>query len=138
MGIYSLIEKKKREKNKKENVKLAKIATITAVVGASVGTTAGVLLAPKSGKETRADIVEKSKLAKEEIRTKSKSLKENLDSKVVKGKNNISEAKSKISQYLSSKKNTETETFGEVDSNIKSEVVDTEETVDTISDDLTV
>ena len=138
MGIYSLIEKKKREKKRKENVKLAKIATITAVVGASVGTTAGVLLAPKSGKETRADIVEKSKLAKEEIRTKSKSLKENLDSKVVKGKNNISEAKSKISQYLSSKKNTETETFGEVDSNIKSEVVDTEETVDTISDDLTV
>ena len=138
MSIYSLIEKKKREKKRKENVKLAKIATITAVVGASVGTTAGVLLAPKSGKETRADIVEKSKLAKEEIRTKSKSLKENLDSKVVKGKNNISEAKSKISQYLSSKKNTETETFGEVDSNIKSEVVDTEETVDTISDDLTV
>ncbi len=138
MGIYSLIEKKKREKKKKENVKLAKIATITAVVGASVGTTAGVLLAPKSGKETRADIVEKSKLAKEEIRTKSKSLKENLDSKVVKGKNNISEAKSKISQYLASKKNTETETSGEVDSNIKSEVVDTEETVDTISDDLTV
>lgn len=138
MGIYSLIEKKKREKKRKENVKLAKIATITAVVGASVGTTAGVLLAPKSGKETRADIVEKSKLAKEEIRTKSKSLKENLDSKVVKGKNNISEAKSKISQYLASKKNTETETSGEVDSNIKSEVVDTEETVDTISDDLTV
>ena len=138
MSIYSLIEKKKREKKRKENVKLAKIATITAVVGASVGTAAGVLLAPKSGKETRTDIVEKSKLAKEEIRTKSKSLKENLDSKVVKGKNNISEAKSKISQYLSSKKNTETETFGEVDSNIKSEVVDTEETVDTISDDLTV
>ena len=138
MSIYSLIEKKKREKKRKENVKLAKIATITAVVGASVGTTAGVLLAPKSGKETRADIVEKSKLAKEEIRTKSKSLKENLDSKVVKGKNNISEAKSKISQYLASKKNTETETSGEVDSNIKSEVVDTEETVDTISDDLTV
>lgn len=138
MGIYSLIEKKKREKKRKENVKLAKIATITAVVGASVGTTAGVLLAPKSGKETRADIVEKSKLAKEEIRTKSKSLKENLDSKVVKGKNNISEAKSKISQYLASKKNTETETSGEVESNIKSEVVDTEETVDTISDDLTV
>lgn len=73
-------------------------------MGASVGTAAGILFAPKSGKETRADIIDKSKSAKEEICIKSKSIKENLDTKIVNGKNNISEAKSKISEYLASKK----------------------------------
>lgn len=135
MSIYKLIENKKKEKKKKEQIKLAKIATVTAVVGASVGTAAGILFAPKSGKETRADIVDKSKLVKEDICSKSKSIKENLDTKMVKGKNNISEAKSKISEYLASKKKKdnnsevieEVETTEEVNDMIELEVVENED-----------
>lgn len=104
MGLYSIIEKKKREQKRREKAKIAKVAGITAVVGTSLGVAAGVLFAPKSGKETRADIAEKTVKAKDEIVEKSKVFKENIAVKAEAGKNNLVEAKNKISQYLASKK----------------------------------
>ena len=56
MFINDYLEKKKR----KERVEAVKTATIAAGVGIAAGLAAGVLLAPKSGKETRAAIAKKA------------------------------------------------------------------------------
>ena len=88
MSIFGIIEKtrKTREKKARKNV-LAGLA-----LGAVVGAAAGVLLAPKSGKETREaladaaaklpekakEIAEMSKTKLEEVKTK---LREAQDSK---------------------------------------------------------
>ncbi|MDD6795144.1 MAG: YtxH domain-containing protein [Clostridiaceae bacterium] len=104
MGLYSLIEKKKREQKRKEKKKIAKVATFTAIAGAALGSAAGVLFAPKSGKETRTDLVNKSVEAKDKIVEKSAIAKENLSAKYTEGKNNINSAKEKISTYLANKK----------------------------------
>ena len=104
MGIYALIEKKKREQKRKENVKVAKVASLTAVTGAALGSIIGLLFAPKSGKDTRSDILEKTNEAKDKLSEKGNELKENLNLKVTESKKDIKEAKGKISDYLASKK----------------------------------
>lgn len=108
MNIYKLIEKKKREQKRKENLKKAKVAGIT-VLGASAGALAGILLAPKSGKETRNDISTKSTEIKNTIVKKSTDMKENITEQVSKRKSNINEAKEKISDYLAKKKKSKCE-----------------------------
>lgn len=104
MGIYALIEKKKREQKRKQNVKVAKIASLTAVTGAALGSIVALLFAPKSGKKIRADIVEKTNETKDKLSEKGAALKDTLNSKVAEGKKDIKEAKVKISDYLASKK----------------------------------
>lgn len=104
MGIYSIIEKKKKAKKRNERIKIAKVAGTTAVVGTAVGVVTGILVAPKSGKETRADIAEKTAQTKEQIKEKSVKLKENLSTKMEAGKQDIISAKAKISDYLESKR----------------------------------
>jgi len=104
MGIYALIEKKKKEQKRKENIKVAKIASLTAVTGAALGSIVSLLFAPKSGKETRSDIAEKAIETKDKLSEKGTELKEKLDSKVTEGKKDLKEAKAKISDYLASKK----------------------------------
>lgn len=108
MSIYKLIEKKKREQKRKENLKKAKVAGIT-VLGASAGALAGILLAPKSGKETRNDISTKSTEIKNTIVKKSTDMKENITEQVSKRKSDINEAKEKISDYLAKKKKSKCE-----------------------------
>jgi gas vesicle protein len=104
MGIYALIEKKKREQKRKENIKVAKVASLTAVTGAALGSIAALLFAPKSGKKTRANIVEKATETKDKLSDKGAALKDTLNSKVAEGKKDIKDAKVKISDYLASKK----------------------------------
>lgn len=108
MNIYKLIEKKRKEQKKKENLKKAKIAGIT-VLGASAGALAGILFTPKSGKEIRNDIVNKTNEVKNDLTTKSSNIRENITEKVSKRKSDIFEAKEKISEYLAKKKKTECE-----------------------------
>lgn len=108
MSIYKLIEKKKREQKRKENLKKAKVAGIT-VLGASAGALAGILLAPKSGKETRNDISTKSTEIKNTIVKKSTDMKENITEQVSKRKSDINEAKEKIYDYLAKKKKSKCE-----------------------------
>ena len=55
MALYNLIEKKRKEKRKK----IVKAAVLSTVVGGGIGALSGILLAPKSGKDTRDDIKEK-------------------------------------------------------------------------------
>lgn len=66
-----------------------KFLPIAAVIGAVAGVVAGVLVAPKSGKETRAD-----------IKTKANELKDKAEAEVDKAKtsfdNSVADAKKKI------------------------------------------
>ena len=89
MGLRRLIEEKKRKQRRKTTTKI--IATST--VATAVGVLGGILLAPKSGKETRADIKEKTGQASEQIKSKSIEL-----------KNNLTESKNKIKEYLENKR----------------------------------
>lgn len=100
MNIYDLINKKKR----KQKAKAVKTAALSAAIGVTAGAAAGVLLAPKSGKETREDIVNKSVEAKDKLVEKTKATKAAISKKVSEGKKDVSTAKEKISEYLASKK----------------------------------
>ena len=128
MSIYKLIEKKKREQKKKENLKKAKMAGIT-VLGASAGALAGILLAPKSGKEIRNDISTKGAEIKNTIVTKSTDIKENISEKVSKRKSDINEAKEKISNYLD-KKASDMERFEQPD--LQKEYLNRKNVIDSI------
>jgi len=130
MGIYALIEKKKREQKRRQNVKVAKVASLTAVTGAALGSIVALLFAPKSGKKTRADIVEKTNETKDNLSEKGVALKNTLNSKVAESKKDIKEAKVKISNYLASKKLKcqegciESEVTAEVEEKVEEETIE--------------
>lgn len=122
MSIYDLINKKK----KKQKAKAVKTAALTAAIGVTAGAAAGVLLAPKSGKETREDIVNKSVEAKDKLVEKTKATKAAISTKVSEGKKDVSAAKEKIAEYLASKKGEVLELGNTVeelsDANVETEV----------------
>lgn len=122
MNIYDLINKKKR----KQKAKAVKTAALSAAIGVTAGAAAGVLLAPKSGKETREDIVNKSVEAKDKLVEKTKTTKAVISTKVSEGKKDVSAAKEKIAEYLASKKGEVLELGNTVeelsDANVETEV----------------
>lgn len=122
MNIYDLINKKKR----KQKAKAVKTAALSAAIGVTAGAAAGVLLAPKSGKETREDIVNKSVEAKDKLVEKTKATKATISTKVSEGKKDVSAAKEKIAEYLASKKGEVLELGNTVeelsDANVETEV----------------
>lgn len=128
MSLSRLIEEKRKAKARAERNKKAKVAVTGAAIGTLAGILGGVLFAPKSGKETRNDIKEGSKIAAQKLNDKTVELKGNLNTQVTKGKENISEAKSKIKEYLNSKKGINTNQAVEEDLDTPFEVVNTEET----------
>lgn len=128
MSLSRLIEEKRKSKARAERNKKAKVAVTGAAIGTLAGILGGVLFAPKSGKETRNDIKEGSKIAAQKLNDKTVELKGNLNTQVTKGKENISEAKSKIKEYLNSKKGINTNQAVEEDLDTPFEVVNTEET----------
>ena len=93
MSLLQKIEEKRNIKIKKDKKKKAAIATAGIATGAVVGTIAGVLIAPKSGKETIEGIKEKSNNVKTKIN-------ENIED--TKGK--VKESKAKIKEYLDKRK----------------------------------
>ena len=116
MSLYNLIEKKRKEKRKK----IVKAAVVSTVVGGGIGALSGILLAPKSGKDTRADIKEKVNNAKAKTIEESENL-----------KNNVKDAKSKIKDYLKDRKYEEAIISEEVENKqALTEEVSTEETVE--------
>ena len=86
MSIMDLIEKGKKNRQKKVREKALKNVVIGAAIGTTLGAAAGIFLAPKSGKENRdelvkaakelpdkaREIVEKTKVKVEEVRGKMK------------------------------------------------------------------
>ena len=87
MIIKDYLENKKR----KERNETVKTVVLAAGVGIAAGLTAGVLLAPKSGKETRADIAKKAEKAAEMAKNAAIAVKEDLLHKEEQLENNIKE-----------------------------------------------
>ncbi len=71
---------------------------IGTIMAATAGYVAGILTAPKSGKETRKDIAGAAVKAKTEAEKKLKALHSELDKLLVKAKAEISELKTKASK----------------------------------------
>ena len=82
MGLYKMIENKKKEQKRKKKAKTIKVVGITAAVGVTVGAVTGILCAPKSGKEIRGDLADKTSKAKEGAVKKSSLFKGSLSDKV--------------------------------------------------------
>ena len=93
IGKKIVLYKEGKDKNKKIAIATAGVAT-----GAVVGTIAGVLIAPKSGKETIEDVKEKSNQVKNKIN-------ENIEDTKFK----VKESKDKIKEYLAKRKNEKSE-----------------------------
>lgn len=93
MSLLQKIEEKRNIKIKKDKKKKAAIATAGIATGAVVGTIAGVLIAPKSGKETIEDVKEKTNKVKNKIN-------ENIED----SKSKVKESKVKIKEYLDKRK----------------------------------
>ena len=89
MRLLKKIEEQRKRRLRKERNK--KVAALTA--GAALGTVAGILIAPKSGKETIQGVKEKSSQIKDKIST---SLEDTKDK--------VQGSKLKIKEYLDSKK----------------------------------
>ena len=98
--LRELFEDRKKKRQREKLVVGAK----SVAVGSIVGATLGLLFAPKSGKETREDIANKSSETKDKLVEKTKATKATISKKVSEGKKDVSTAKEKISEYLASKK----------------------------------
>ncbi|MCC0686234.1 YtxH domain-containing protein [Clostridioides sp. ZZV14-6345] len=107
MSLSKKIEDKRKAKQRAEKVKKAKIATAGVVLGAVTGAVSGVLLAPKSGKETREDIKGASQQIAEKINMKTVDVKGKVSEKLKDRKGNFIESKKKIKKYIDNKKSIE-------------------------------
>ena len=70
MSIRDLLEMNKKKAEAKAKKEAAKKVAAGLAAGAAVGVAAGVLLAPKPGKETRAQIAEGAKKAAAAVKQK--------------------------------------------------------------------
>ena len=96
MSIMNLIEKGKKIVNKRQEEKALKNKAIGATLGLAVGAVAGVLLSPKSGKETREDIANTAK----EVPIKAKEIIEMAKEKVEEAKEKLKETKAKFADEI--------------------------------------
>ncbi len=97
MNLTNLIEQKRKEKAKKEKARVAKNVALGATIGVAAGLASGLLFAPKSGRDTRDSLKKTANDLNNTIKTKAIDVTEDA-------KNNFSDAKSKITKYLESKK----------------------------------
>ncbi len=106
MFLNDMIEKAKREKEKRKKRETAKNVAKGLTAGAILGSLAGLLFAPKSGKETRKEIADKTTEAVgvvkqtlnesgEEIKNKIDKLEKNFGEAVGHVKETITEIKEK-------------------------------------------
>ncbi|WP_353095217.1 YtxH domain-containing protein [Tissierella praeacuta] len=66
--INKFMEEKRRRVEKARKTENAKNLAVGTAIGTAIGAVAGILFAPKSGKETREDISQKSKDVAENVR----------------------------------------------------------------------
>lgn len=97
MNLLQKIEHKKKQQQKEIKKRKALIATSGIAAGTIIGTITGVLVAPKSGKETREDVKEKGN-----------DIKEKLNENIVETKDKLKQSKLQIKEYLKNKKNKST------------------------------
>lgn len=89
MSLKEVLNKAKKEKKKAQAIDTAKKVGVGLGVGAAIGTAAGVLLAPKSGEETRKDIADAAKNAAESIKEGAGEVGEKISKIVEEGKEKI-------------------------------------------------
>lgn len=105
MGLLKKLENSKKERLRRERINLAKKIAAGTAAGIVAGSAGGILLAPKSGKETREDIANTANT----VAVKTSQIKDTTLNKVAATKSKIAEAKEKISKYLADKKASEIE-----------------------------
>ncbi len=93
MSIKEVFHKAKREKRKAKAVETAKKVGTGVGIGAAIGSLFGVLFAPKSGKETRQDIVDTAKNSVETIKEGAGDLGEKISKAVEESKEKIASIK---------------------------------------------
>lgn len=95
MGIADYLEQKNKERVRRARAEDAKKISLGVIIGAAVGASAGLLLAPKSGTETREDLGNAAKDAAETVKIKTgqavDTVKAKTDDVVIKAKNFYSE-----------------------------------------------
>lgn len=96
MSIMDLIEKGKKTISKRQKKQTLPDPLIGAALGLTVGALAGVLLAPKSGKETREDLSNAAK----ELPGKAKEVLEKAKEKVEETKEKLQDARTKVDEDL--------------------------------------
>lgn len=105
------------QKRKEAELKNKKLATKKLATGAGIGilagAVAGILMAPKSGKDTRETIVNSAKDLNGNVKAKAVETKETLATK-------SKEAKCKISEYLNEKRKCSEETTNKIVSDTSS------------------
>jgi len=100
MKIKDMLDKKMKEKQNSQKVKMVKNVTAGAMAGVAAGIVGGVLLAPKSGKEIRNGFAKTPKDLGESAITKTAEIIENLDNRVFETKINVAPEKEKIGKHL--------------------------------------
>lgn len=110
MSIMELIERGKRARKQKERKKFLQNVALGAAVGVTVGAVAGVLLAPKSGKETREDVVKavkglpgKAKEGIEAVKEKVEEVKKSVTEKAEDIKKSVTEKAEDIKKDVTEK-----------------------------------
>jgi gas vesicle protein len=89
MLLKEYLDKKKKEKIKQEKKRIIKKVAIGTFSGVAAGILGGILAAPKSGKETREDIKNKSIDVKNSTSAKVSEIKENIDTKTLDARQKI-------------------------------------------------
>jgi len=79
-----------------ENTCSAQTVALAFLGGAVAGVVAGILLAPKSGEETRRDLKRYARRAEEEVLEKAKEAKAALDETIERGKQFIAEKRADV------------------------------------------
>lgn len=104
MSLSKKIQAKRQEKIRAEKLKKAKTAAAGVAAGVAAGAVGGILLAPKSGKETREDIKNASKQAVDAVSDKATGAKAKAGDVLSSQKEKFNDSKAKIKEYLDAKK----------------------------------
>lgn len=100
MPIKNILERKRKEMERKRKKEAARKMGAGFTIGAIIGAAAGVLFAPKSGKETREELITKTKDTTENLKeaiknTSLEDLKDKGEVMVTKIKDSLKETKGK-------------------------------------------
>ena len=104
MSLSKKIQAKRQEKIKAEKIKKAKTAAVGVAAGVAAGAVGGILLAPKSGKETREGIKNASKQAVDAVSDKASGAKSKAGDVLDAQKEKFNDSKTKIREYLDARR----------------------------------
>ncbi len=124
--VNKFLHEKRRRARREKNLETAKNIAVGTAIGTFLGAVTGVLFAPKSGKETREDIANKTKEVAGNI-------KETVNEQVEVAKKIQGKVKDEIKQVytdIKGKKHTPEELEDDVDIIIEEDIIETKESED--------